>query len=278
MKKDITTKEALKAITEDIAIYLLGLQIDNVEFVDKELLRIEKREADIVATCLINNSPSIIHLEIQNDNDKDMAHRMLRYRLDIMKAYSNTQIHQYVVYIGKDKLTMQSSIMCDNLNYNYTIVDMHNIDCESLIKLDNPDALVLAILCDFKNKSEKDVCYYIVKRLSELTEGDKQAFSKYTQMLETLSDNRNLKNIIKEVEAMLSAVRIEDLPSYELGMERGVDKGLSQGITQGITQGISQGHLESAVIFVSEMGLNPDDVARKLNIPVEEILKRLGRK
>ena len=71
MKKDITTKEALKAITEDIAIYLLGLQIDNVEFVDKELLRIEKREADIVATCLINNSPSIIHLEIQNDNDKD---------------------------------------------------------------------------------------------------------------------------------------------------------------------------------------------------------------
>ena len=69
MKKDITTKEALKAITEDIAIYLLGLQIDNVEFVDKELLRIEKREADIVATCLINNSLSILHLEIQNDND-----------------------------------------------------------------------------------------------------------------------------------------------------------------------------------------------------------------
>ena len=159
MKKDITTKEALEAITEDIAIYLLGLQIDNVEFVDKELLRIEKREADIVATCLINNSPSIIHLEIQNDNDKDMAHRMLRYRLDIMKAYSNTQIHQYVVYIGKDKLTMQSSIMCDNLNYNYTIVDMQNIDCESLIKLG--DSLELAIKTVVENRSnETDYDFY----------------------------------------------------------------------------------------------------------------------
>ena len=96
MKKDIISKEALKAITEDIAIYLLGLHIDNVEFVDKELLRIEKREADIVATCLIDGEASILHLEIQNANDGKMAQRMLRYRLDIMSVYADFPIFQYL--------------------------------------------------------------------------------------------------------------------------------------------------------------------------------------
>ena len=233
MKKDVTTKEAIKAITEDIAIYILGLKIDNVEFIDKELLRIEKREADIVATCLIDKIPALLHLEIQNDNDGSMAERMLRYRLDIMRARPKLPIHQYVVYIGKEKLTMPEKIELDKLYFCYTIVDMHTIDCESLIKMDTPDALVLAILCDFKNRSEKDVCFYILNRLSELTAQNSEMLKKYTQMLETLSENRNLKNTIKEVEAMLSAVRIEDLPSYELGHERGMERGVEKGIEKG---------------------------------------------
>ena len=45
MKKDIITKEAITAITEDIAFYLLDLTITDVEFVDKELKRVEKRLA-----------------------------------------------------------------------------------------------------------------------------------------------------------------------------------------------------------------------------------------
>lgn len=241
MKKDVTTKEAIKAITEDIAIYILGLKIDNVEFIDKELLRIEKREADIVATCLIDKIPALLHLEIQNDNDGSMAERMLRYRLDIMRARPKLPIHQYIVYIGKEKLTMPEKIEQDKLYFCYTIVDMHTIDCESLIKMDTPDALVLAILCDFKNRSEKDVCFYILNRLSELTAQNSEMLKKYTQMLETLSENRNLKNTIKEVEAMLSAVRIEDLPSYELGLERGMERGMERGIERGVEEGVEMG-------------------------------------
>lgn len=198
MKKDIISKEALKAITEDIAIYLLGLHIDDVEFVDKELLRIEKREADIVATCLIDGEASILHLEIQNANDGKMAQRMLRYRLDIMSVYADFPIFQYLIYIGKDNLTMSDCLQGNGLDYRYALVDMHQIDCEHLIALDTPDALVMAILCDFKERDEKEVCYYIVNRLNELTKGEQQQLNKYTQMLETLSENRNLKHILKE--------------------------------------------------------------------------------
>jgi len=56
MKKDITTKETIKTITQDIAKYILELEVTDIEFVDKELQRIEKREADIVALCNVNGA------------------------------------------------------------------------------------------------------------------------------------------------------------------------------------------------------------------------------
>ena len=43
---------------------------------------------------------------------------------------------------------------------------MRQIDCDALLKQDTPDALVLAILCDFKNLPTKDVAHYLVKRVS----------------------------------------------------------------------------------------------------------------
>ena len=86
IKHDVTTKEAIKTIAEDIAIYILELDIKDVEFIDKELLFIEKREADIVAKCKIDNSDALLHLEIQNSNDINMHFRMLRYYIDIKKS------------------------------------------------------------------------------------------------------------------------------------------------------------------------------------------------
>lgn len=263
MRKDITTKEAVKAITEDIALYILGFEVKDVEFVDKELLRIEKREADVVATCLIKDKPSILHLEIQNSNDHEMIYRMLRYRLDIMNIYKDIPIYQYVVYIGKNSLCMNDTLKLSNLEYSYNIVDMHNIDCETLIAMDNPDALVLAILCDFKNKSEKDVLLYILKRLAELTDNNMNSLKKYTQMLETLSENRNLKKALKEAEEMLSNIAIEQLPSYELGMERGMERGIEQKIQEIITNSIS-------------LGLDENLISKLTGLSVEEIKKYIG--
>jgi hypothetical protein len=198
MKKDITTKEIILAITEDIAFYLLKLNITNVEFVDKELKRVEKREADIVAKCKIEGVEQILHIEIQNSNDKTMPRRMLRYYNDIKMEFENFEVKQYIVYIGKAKLSMKDYIRDENLNYSYEIIDMHTIDCEELIKLDTPDALVLSILCDFKGKDELEILTYLLKRLVELNQDDEYKLGKYMLMLETLSSNRDLEEKLKE--------------------------------------------------------------------------------
>jgi len=225
MKKDITAKDTIKTITQDIAKHILGLHVTRIKFVDKELQRIEKREADIVALCQINGVKGILHLEIQNDNDKTMHRRMLRYHTDIKMRFEKLPLHQYVVYIGKPKLKMQDTILEEHLNFSYNIIDMHTIDCEKFLTMDTPDALVLAILCDFKGRDEKDVVSYIITRLQKLTKNNAHKLGKYMLALEELSTNRDLQNIVEETERMLRDMQIENLPGYKIALERGIERG-----------------------------------------------------
>jgi hypothetical protein len=262
MDKDIISKEAIKTLVIDIAKYILEIELDDIEFIDKELQRIEDRRADVVA--IVDNS-YILHLEIQNSNDKDMHHRMLRYYTDI-KFISKLPIKQYLVYIGKDKLRMQSQIIDNDINYSYTIIDMKNIDCEKFIKMDTPDSLVLAILCDFKDNNPQDIVNFIIKRLHDKTKSDEKAFRKYIIMLEELSTNRNLLEFIKKGEDMLSQINYETLPSFYLGLE----KGEIRGIEKGKLEGEKQKAIEIAKMLLS-IGDDMTKISKVTGLTIEDI-------
>ena len=266
MQKDISTKETIKTITEDISKYILNLEVSEIEFVDKELQRVEKREADIVALCRVNGQKAILHIEIQNDNDPTMPKRMLRYYTDITLRFDHLPIYQYLIYIGKPKLTMKEGIDEASINYRYNMIDMHTIDCEKFIQMDTPDALVLSVLCDFKDKDALDILLYITKRLEALTK-DEHTLGKYMLILETLSTNRDLQSILKEAESMLREIKYEQLPSYEIGLERGLQQGMQQGTLQAT--------YSNAVLMVKEFGLDVAEVAKKLNISITELKKHL---
>ncbi len=44
-------------------------------------------------------------------------------------------------------------------------------------------------------------------------------------MLEVLSTNRDLQQLVKEESKMITQIRYSDLPSYDLGIEKGMEKG-----------------------------------------------------
>jgi len=167
-----------------------------------------------------------------------------------------------VIYIGKEKLNISDKIIENNLNYKYKIIDIHNIDCENLIKIDKPEALILAVLCDFKNKKEKDVLLYLAKRLKQISKNSNE-FKNNMLMLETLSGNRNLKNTFIEVEKMLSVIDWENLPSYAIGMEKGMERGMERGA------------YKNAVVMITKYNLDPATVAKDFNISYAELRKRL---
>ncbi len=273
MKKDITTKDTIKTITQDIAKYILEIEVTDIEFVEQELKRIERREADIVALCKVNGIEAILHLEIQNDNDKTMHRRMLRYYNDIKMRFEHLPLFQYVVYIGKPKLKMKSTIIEEHLKFSYNIIDMHTIDCEKFLKMDTPDALVLAILCDFKGRDERDVVTYIIKRLQELTKDNTHQRGKYMVILEELSINRDLQKVVEESERMIRDMKLEELPSYKMVLERGIERGISLGKQEGIVETT----LNMAIMMIKEFHLSIDQVASKLNISIDELKKHLDK-
>jgi len=257
LKKDTISKEIIKSIVQDISKHILKFEIKDIDFIDAEMQRIESRRADIVAKV---NKKFVLHLEIQNSNDKMMPYRMLRYWLDI-KRTTDMPIKQFVIYIGKKPLSMKNSLYEDGVNYLYYLIDIRNIDCNDLIAEDTPDSLVLSILCDFKARKPRDIVKYVINRILELTKSDENQFRKYMLMLEELSTNRDLLKIVKEEESMLSDFDLTKLPSYEIGIERGEIQGLKQGIEKGIEQGIEQGK----IITCHEFGIEIEDIAKKFN-------------
>ncbi len=225
-EKDIVSKEVLQHLAADIANILLELDVehDSVELLQTEQQRVESRRADMVARMKKRQTGEklILHVEIQNANDNTMPVRMLRYLSDILLQYPEEMVYQYVVYIGKRPVSMPNQLVLPAFSYQYYLLDMHTIDCRLLLMKDTPEALVIAILCDFKERPTQDMVNYIVTRLHELTGDDEQRFRNYYQMLETLAENRDLQTNLAEAKDMLTQVDVTRFSTYRWGLEAGI--------------------------------------------------------
>ena len=270
---DIISKSLIREIVQDLATYLLGLKLVRLEDLPTEQQRIETRHADIVMRAEDSDGACfLLHLELQNSNDANMGQRMLRYYTDISLSYPDETIRQYVIYIGKAALTMSSELLHPDWRYSYRLIDMHTLDCERFIHEDNPDALVMAILCDFKGRSTQEVLQGIIERLITLIGSDSHRLRRYLKMIETLSVNRNLLTEFKEIEIkMLSEIDIEKLPSYQIG----IDKGMEQGMVRGMEQGMERGMVQVARMALQQ-GMAIESIMQLTGLEREKI-ERLQR-
>nr|VFJ67213.1 MAG: hypothetical protein BECKDK2373C_GA0170839_11623 [Candidatus Kentron sp. DK] len=121
-------------------------------------------------------------MEIRNDNDPTMPVRMMRYMTDILLAHPGLPIRQYLIYIGAEPLTMPNGLNAPDFHYRYGLLDMHTMDCRQLLEMDNPDALVLAILCDFGEHDPQAVVNHIYTRLQALLGDNPKRFREYMEL------------------------------------------------------------------------------------------------
>lgn len=232
MQKDVVTKNLIEALAACLVTRLLKMPVvpDSIEWLDTAQHRVESRRADMVVRmqASADQPPCLLHLEIQNSNVTTMPLRMLRYYTDIRLRWPEQPLQQYLIYTGRKKLNMPDGL--PDFNYRYELIDMRTIDCALLLSEDTPDALVLAILCDFKERSARDIISYIIKRLHQLTLEQDEAFRRYLHMLELLSENRDLQDTVKETEQMLTDFNIENLPSFQIATQRGIERGIEKGM------------------------------------------------
>ena len=245
--KDIISKQIIKHLVRDFATVLFGLPVTEVELMETSHQRIEDRHADLVAKVwLPDGQVFILHIEIQNDNQRIFPIRMLRYLTDILLETLGLPVRQYLVYIGREPLRMADGLnLPDLLEYRYKTIDMHKMDCADLLRQDSPDAWVLAVLCDFHGRQSRAVIHEILTRLMQRFKDQQPTLREYVTMLEVLSDNRDLNLDIREEYDML-AINLEKLPSYQIGMEKGEVKGKIEGRAEGRAEGAREQALAMA--------------------------------
>ncbi|MFM8332301.1 MAG: hypothetical protein ACKN9T_11485 [Candidatus Methylumidiphilus sp.] len=224
-KKDIISKRILKILVRDFATHLFGLPVVGVVLLDTQTQRVEERRSDLLAqVALPDGETFLLHIEIQNDNQSHMPARMLRYLSDIMLAHPGQPVRQYLLYIGKNRLTMADGVDMPDFQYRYRMVDMQQVDGESFLRQDSPDAWVMAILCDFKGQRPREVVHTILTRLSRHFGENPKRLREYVDMLDILAGNRDLNIDILEELKMLT-IDVEKLATYQLGRERGIEAG-----------------------------------------------------
>jgi hypothetical protein len=154
---------------------------------------------------------------------------------------------------------MKSQIKRDKMNYSYDIIDMRDIACEELIQSNDPSAIALSILCDFKGQDKQTVINRILRKLRELN--DDNAFEKYLEIVTLYSTNRGLEQNVKKGGEMLT-VDIEKIPFFQDGMRVGVEKGI----------------FDTAIVMIEKFHLSIDDIVKELNIKKEELVEYMKQK
>ncbi len=255
-EKDLISKQLLKRLLVGFSNQLFNLDITEAELLNNEQARIESRRADLVARVKDANGDSyILHIEIQNDNQKNMPLRMLRYYSDIALAHVGEKVVQHLLYIGKAPLAMPNQIRDHNLLYHYEILDMSKQNSEHFLNSNNPDAIVLAILCNHQGQEPNALVARIIKDLRRL-HGDKlDKLRDSLKMLEVLAGNRNLQTVVKENVKMY--IDVEKLGIYQLVKEIGEERGEERG--------------EQKVLLQLLKKLSPEQVSEFSGVPLEKV-------
>ena len=262
--KDLISKQLLQRLLIGFGNRLFDLNIVEAELLSNEQPRIEGRRADLVARVKEEDGESyILHVEIQNDNQRDMPLRMLRYYSDIALAHTGEKIVQYLLYIGKAPLVMSDRVRGHNWRYRYKILDMRYQDSEYFLNSDNPDALVFAILCDPKGLEPNALVAHIIKELRRLHGSKLDNLRDSLKMLDVLAANRDLQDVVKENTKMF--IDVEKLGIYQLVKEQSEAKGLEQGLERGL----EQGHREIILKFLAKF--SPEQVADISGFPLDKI-------
>ena len=267
-EKDLISKQLLQRLLIGFGNRLFGLNIVEAELLSNEQARIESRRADLVARVREADGENyILHIEIQNDNQRDMPLRMLRYYSDIALAHLDEKIVQYLLYIGKAPLSMSDRVHGYNLRYCYKVLDMRNQDSEYFLNSNNPDALVLAILCDPKNLEPNALVAHIIKELRRL-HGDKlDNLRDSLKMLDVLSGNRGLQDIVEETINMY--IDEEKLGIYQAVKKKSEARGIAKGEARGIKKGETRGLNKMVLKLLAK--LPPEQVAELSDMSLDEI-------
>ena len=94
-----------------------------------DLAKVLERRADLV---LLLADKTILHIEFQSSNDKDMAYRAGTYWVLLGHRY-RCRVRQVVLYIGQARMRMAAGVDLGETKIAYGLLDIRTLEAEALI-------------------------------------------------------------------------------------------------------------------------------------------------
>ena len=191
-------KENIEAVISSIMQNVLEITATSMEELPDDIQHTKERKPDTLKKITDDKGNTfVLQIEFQVKNDDEMVHRMLDYKAMLFRKYL-IPVRQYVIYLGKEKLTMESSLQTLDLTFKYNLLALNTIDYKIFLNSNQPEEVILSVLANFNKETPENALKHIISRLEETTEGD-LALKRYFKQLRILAQLRKLEQKLENI-------------------------------------------------------------------------------
>lgn len=250
---DKILRENIEAALPGLIKNLLGIHAVYTEELPDDIQHTKERKPDVLKKVTDKKGDTfVLHIEFQVQDEPKMVFRMAEYYIMLLRQYA-LPVRQYVIYIGEGNPSMADHIRSEHLNFNYQLIALSAVDYHLLLRSDNPEEKILAILANFGKGDPGWIIENIVKQVITASRGD---FSKL-QHLRQLRILAQLRNLAPEKLAIMDSIakyitKEKDI-LYQMGERDGLEKGLEKGIEKGIEKGKTEGEEKKSYEVVKNL-------------------------
>ena len=121
-------KENIEQIALPLVEKLLGIRLEKLVEITVDLQQTIERKPDFIKKVVHKDSKKdyILHIEFQVVDEPKMLHRMLEYYALMFRKHELT-LKQVVFYIGEGKAKMNTKINHNDLNFEFSLVNVQEI-------------------------------------------------------------------------------------------------------------------------------------------------------
>jgi len=117
------------------------------KWLDIELPKVRNLRMDLLGET---SDGGLIHIELQSGNDAAMPLRMAEYCLGVYRLFGKIP-RQVLLYVGEAPLRMESEIRGSDLFFHYRMIDIRQLDGDSLLESEETGDNVIAILARLRD-------------------------------------------------------------------------------------------------------------------------------
>ncbi len=236
-------KENIEAVISGIMQNVLEITAVHIEELPDDIQHTKERKPDVLKKITDKKGDTfILQIEFQVANDDEMVHRMLDYKAMLFRMY-RIPVRQYVIFLGKGKMLMQSSLQTFDLAFKYNLLAINSIDYKTFLNSNQPEEVILSVLANFDKETTEIALKRIISRLEETVEGD-LALKRYFTQLRILAQLRKLEQKLKTIIMDSIAKYIDEKKdvAFLLGLDKGQAIAQRRELTKFVTYLIREGN------------------------------------